>query len=171
MKQHLALTMAGMFLLSPAVYAQGGYFGLGIGTATYSEADFDESDTGLNIYGGLRASENLGFELSYSDFGKPEGNYFGYNASVEVTGLGFSVVGFLPVSNNFDLFGKVGLMAWDADVTLGPVSASDDGSDLLFGFGATYHFNDQFALRGAWEFVDLDEGELDMLSINAQINF
>ncbi|MEJ2463774.1 MAG: outer membrane beta-barrel protein [Candidatus Thiodiazotropha sp.] len=171
MKKYIQIAFMGFCFLSSAVYAQSGYFGFGVGTANYSEANFDESDTGLNIYGGFLANENLGFEISYTDFGKEEGNYLGYDASVEVTGLGLSAIGFLPLSNDFNLFGKVGLMAWDADIGLGPFSDSTDGSDLLFGFGATYQISDQFSLRGAWEFVDLDEGELDMLSINAQINF
>ncbi len=171
MKNYISLTLASMFLLSPTAYAQGGYFGFGIGNATYSEDDFDESDTGFNFYGAFRANENLAVEFAYTDFGKQEGRYYGYDASVEVTGLSVSAVGFLPVSDNVDLFGKIGLMSWDADVGLGPYTGDDDGSDLLFGFGATFYLSDQFALRGAWEFVDLDEGELDMLSISAQVNF
>ncbi|MEJ2405870.1 MAG: outer membrane beta-barrel protein [Candidatus Thiodiazotropha sp.] len=110
-EKHLSLTLASMFLLSSAAYAQGGYFGFGIGNATYSEDDFDESNTGFNFYGGFRASENFGVELSYTDFGKQESNYYGYDASVEVTGLSLSAVGFLPVSDNVDLFGKIGLMS------------------------------------------------------------
>lgn len=171
MKKYLTLAVATTCLISSTAFAQGGYFGFGVGSATYSEDDFDETDTGLNLYGGARVNENLGLEVSYTDFGKQEGDYYGYDASVEVTGLGFSMVGYLPLSNEFDLFGKVGLMAWDADVELGPLYGSDDGTDLLFGFGATFHANEQFSLRGAWEFLDLDEGDLDMISINAQFNF
>lgn len=171
MKKYLPLAFLGMSFLSNAVLAENGYFGFGVGSATYTEDDFEESDTGLNIYGGVKANQNLGLEVSYMDFGKQEGNYYGYDASVEATGIGFAAVGFLPLSDNFDLFGKVGLLAWDVDVSLGGLSGNDDGSDLLFGFGAVFQLSEQFALRGAWEFVDLDGADLDMLSINAQINF
>ncbi len=54
----------GFRILSNAVYAQSGYFGFGVGTANHSEDHFDESDTGLNIYGGLLANETLGLEIS-----------------------------------------------------------------------------------------------------------
>ncbi|MCU7843509.1 MAG: outer membrane beta-barrel protein [Candidatus Thiodiazotropha sp. (ex Monitilora ramsayi)] len=171
MKRYLSLALVGFCFLSTSVNAEEGYFGIGVGTGSYSEADFDESDTGLNIYGGFKAGENLGLEISYTDFGNPEGRFLGFNTSVEVTGLGFSAVGYIPVSDNFNLFGKFGLMAWDADIAVGSISGSEDGTDLLLGFGATYQISNQFALRGAWEFVDVDGGDLDMLSINAQFNF
>lgn len=171
MKKQLSLALLSLSLLTPAVQAQEGYFGIGLGTASYSEDDFEESDTGLNLFVGFTPNENIGLEISYTDFGKQEGDYYGYDASVEVTGLGFSAVGFLPVSDNVDLFAKVGMLSWDADVELGSLYGSDDGTDLMFGFGATIKLSEQFSLRGAWDFVDLDGGDLDMLSINAQINF
>ena len=110
MKESLRLALLGMSFLSPAVFAQGAYLGAGFGTANYSEDNFEDSDTGFNFFGGMRFNENFGIELSYTDFGKQEDRFYGYDASVEVTGLGLSAVAFLPVSENFDLFGKLGLL-------------------------------------------------------------
>ncbi|MCU7850579.1 MAG: outer membrane beta-barrel protein [Candidatus Thiodiazotropha sp. (ex Monitilora ramsayi)] len=148
MKKYLSLALSGICFLTTSVYAGEGYFGFGAGSSSYTEEDFDASDTGLNIYGGLKSNENLGAEISYTDFGMQEGKFHGINASVEVTGLGFSAVGILPVSDSFDVFGKVGLFFWDADIRLGSFLDGDDGADLLFGFGATNQLTDQFALRG-----------------------
>jgi OOP family OmpA-OmpF porin len=182
-----------MFFLSSAAFAQNAYMGIGMGLASYSESyseldtdgyfdySFDDSDTGFNIYGGLKFNEYFGFELSYTDFGKQNGSMSIYDylydvggiydASLEVSGFGVSVVGFFPLSDDLNLFLKAGTFAWDVDLSVGPYSGSDDDSDLLFGFGAEYRLNDQFSLRGAWEMVDVEGADLDMLSVNAQINF
>lgn len=171
MKKSLRIALLGMSFLSPAVFAQGGYLGAGFGTANYTEDEFDDSDTGIKFFGGLRSGENFGVELSYLDFGKQEANFYGFDASVEITGVGVSIVGFLPINDDFELFGKAGVLAWDVDVTLDSYTASDDGSDLFLGFGASYRLAEQFAIRAEWEFVDLDGADLDMLSISAQFNF
>ena len=63
------------------------------------------------------------------------------------------------------------LLTWDVDVTLDSYKVSDDGSDAMFGLGVAYHLNEQFAIRAEWNVVDVDNGNLDMLSIGAQLNF
>lgn len=171
MNRHIIAITAGLFLMPSVAFTQNGYLGIGAGPANYSEASFDESDTGFTLYGGIRIHENFALELSYTDFGKQEGDYNSLNASVEVTGLGFSALGILPINDKFDIIGKIGFISWDADVTLDSLTSSDDGTDLLYGIGAQYNINEAFTIRGVWEFVDLDEGDLDMFSINAQFNF
>jgi OOP family OmpA-OmpF porin len=180
MKKYFRVAIIGTFFLSTATFAQNGYLGFGVGSASYSEGPIDDSGTGFNIYGGYKANENFGFELQYTDFGKQEGTYTYYNntfdTTAEISGLGLSAVGFLPFSDSFDLFLKLGVFAWDIDgsienASFGSHSGSDDGSDLLFGLGAEYQLSEQFSIRGAWEMVDNEDGDLDMLSINAQLNF
>ena len=171
MKKGLRLALLGMGFLSSAVFAQGGYLGAGFGSANYSEDNFEDSDTGLNIFGGMRFNENFALELSYMDFGKQEDSFYGYDASVEVTGLGFSVVGILPIDEKFEIFGKLGLFSWDVDVTLDSYKTSDDGSDAMIGLGAAYHINEQFDIRAEWNVIDVDGADLDMLSVGAQFNF
>jgi OOP family OmpA-OmpF porin len=152
-----------------------GYLGFGIGSANYSENSFDDSDTGFSIYGGIKANEHFGLELSYTDFGEQEGTFtffnYTYDTDVKASGLGLSVIGLLPINDNFNLFVKAGMIALGIDVGIASFSVSDDSSEPLFGFGAEYQLTDQFSLRGAWEMVDIEGADLDMLSINAQFNF
>lgn len=171
MKKQLTPAIAATFLLSSAAFAQDPYIGFGVGSATYTEGDFDESDTGFSLYGGSRLTKNFGLELSFTDFGNLEGDYNGINASAEVSGVGAAAVGYLPLNDKFDLFGKAGMMAWDADLEYGALNGNDDGTDLLYGVGAIYHANEQFSVRADWQAVDLDDGDLDMFSLNAEFHF
>lgn len=179
MNQISLLPLVSLFFLSTSVLAQGGYIGASIGHGTYKEdlsfinAKFDESDTGYKIFGGYRVTDNFAVEGFYTNYGKPSGNVLGYNTSVELDGFGAYAVGTLPLGTGFELFGKVGFIAWDATAKVGSVSADTDDTDFAYGIGAAYFFNDQFGLQGEWEAINFDNNNMDadMLSIGIQYRF
>ena len=113
----------------------------------------DEAD-GYKIFGGARINPNLAFEASYLDMGEATASNNVNNRTLGVTGLNFSAIGIYPLSKSFELFGKVGLMFWEAESTLTGVGSSTvkvNDSDLNFGFGATYNVNKTFGLRAEYE--------------------
>ena len=69
--------------------------------------------------------------------------------------------GHLPLGNNFELFGKLGIGSTkiDASASAGgfSASASDSGSDVLYGFGATYNFTKNLGGRAEWEALNDSE--------------
>ena len=177
-KQALLILMLGTIMSSSATLAaQGGYIGAGIGRSNIDdETGFDESDTGFKLFGGYRANENVAFEAFYADFGEPDMKEFGAKLSEEVTGFGVQVVGIAPLANQFELFGKLGLIFWDEDFKVnGTTTYSDDGTDLTFGFGGAFTVNPQFSIRVEWEFYAIEDsvGDLDtdLLSVGLQFNF
>ncbi len=111
----------------------------------------DEAD-GYKIFGGSRVNPNLAFEASYMDMG--EATATGVTTrTLGVTGLNFSVLGIMPLSKSFELFGKLGLMFWEAEsrnINTGTTTTVND-SDINFGFGATYNVNKTFGLRAEFE--------------------
>ena len=148
-----------------------GYVGMGVGSADIEGAD----DTSTKLFGGYRKG-NGGFEVAYHDFGKQEESAFGTTASVEITALEFSGVGFASVSPTFDLFGKIGLLSWDADFSLtGFPDVSTDGSDLIFGLGAQYTPSNNISIRLEYQTSSLDVNgvdlDTDVISIGAAFNF
>jgi OOP family OmpA-OmpF porin len=123
-------------------------------------ATCDDKGDSYKIFVGSRVSPNLAFEAAYVDLGEATASnpVFGGGTNVrtiEVTGLNFSVLGIKPLSKSFDLFGKFGLMLWEADGTttdnLGSSTASVGDSDINFGFGANYNVNETFTLRAEYE--------------------
>ena len=86
------------------------------------------------------------------------------------------MVGIAPLANQFELFGKLGLIFWDEDFKVnGTTTYSDDGTDLTFGFGGAFTVNPQFSIRVEWEFYAIEDsvGDLDtdLLSVGLQFNF
>lgn len=162
MKMALAGMLLGLFAVSGPALAQGSpwYVGAGLGLTEFKDAcegiggpgvSCDEKDTGLKLFGGYRVNPNFAVEFGYTDFGKSTLSAVGFgSASLEASGLEVLAVGIAPISPQWSLFGKVGLFAWDLDLKDGTGligSASESGTDLTFGFGASYDFSRNAAVR------------------------
>jgi hypothetical protein len=65
------------------------------------------------------------------------------------------------------VFGKLGLIAWDADASEGPDSVSDDGTDPAAGLGAGLQFG-SFGIRAEYEYFDIDSADdVSLISASA----
>lgn len=129
----------------------------------------DDSDTSWKIYGGYEVSPNLALEGGWIDLGEYSASGFGGTISTDSDGFFVNGKGILPLNEAFSVFGKVGFLFWDTDVS-GTINTSDDGTDLIFGFGAQYMLNEQFSIVGEWERYDNDN-DVDFLSIGAIYKF
>ena len=147
----------------------GFYIGAGIGDAGLEVDSFDESDSAYKVFGGY----NIGFiplvdfavEASYVDFGKPSTS----NASADVTGVnafGLAGLSFGP----FGIFAKAGALKWDADLTDNNQSGSDDGTDPAYGIGARFAIS-SFAIRAEYEVYDVDDADVEMISVSGVFTF
>lgn len=173
-----------------AAQAQSGlYLGASFGPSSFDRSiaeglidsgSVDKSDTGLKFFGGFRLSPNFALEAAYVDLGEVRySGTFGpdpvVNGRIEVTGVNLSGVLSAPISPQLTLFGKAGLFLWDAeanDVTGGvPFSASQDGTDLSFGIGASYAVARNIGLRAEWEFFESVDADANLLSIGVEFRF
>src|SRR5690606_27440578 len=143
------------------------------GFTDYDDSNIDNS-TGFRLLGGYRIPLQNQFsiapEVFYTNFG--DADIKGTNLEVEVSGFGFGARGGITTINpNLELFARLALFFWDVDVSGGRGRASDDGTDLLIGFGAEYNLNRQIGLNIAYEFVDLDDVDADTLRLGASYRF
>lgn len=179
----LALTVA---TTAQADVAPGFYVGAGFGTTEVSEDSIDEfiaddSDTGLRAFGGYSFNEYFAIEASYFDFGEASGTLedsdFGdVDFSVGVTGLSAAAVGRIPVAEMFALFGKVGFASYDVkfDVTVpgfGSGSQSESETDLVYGVGGALSFADRFEVRAEYEVLNVENGDVNMISVGGLYRF
>jgi len=193
MDKRFGLTAFAALALSAAMAAQadvkpGFYAGASIGTTKLSDDSFensgialDDNDTGFKLFGGYAFNNNLAVELSYFDLGKASGSFSDpfigdANFDVGVSGLNASVVGRVPVSDTFSLFGKVGFASYDVDghVTISGVGSGSDSqseSDLTYGLGAAFNLGPQWELRAEYEAIDVDHGDANMISVGAMYRF
>lgn len=79
----------------------------------------------------------------------------------EISGLSLALVPRLPLGDRLSLRGKVGLMAWDSDVSTRTDFGPDErfsGEDLLLGVGLHYRFPNGLGVLLQHEQLDLDAG-------------
>ena len=164
-------------------------------------ASLDDKDTGWKLFGGYRFNEYLGLEAGYTNLGRVR---LDLDATTTIPSLsaspvtltsaatvkvdGFTVNGLVsyPVYDFFDVFAKGGVFFWSADTRasatvtgLGaPLSAtfsdSESGTDLMFGVGARYRFNDYVTVRAEWERynnLSSDNTDVDLFSAGLQFEF
>lgn len=134
------------------------------------------SSNAWKLFGGYKITPNIAVEGSYVDFGKAEnkfvipggipGNAVANPARInsKATAIGVAGVASAPLTDSFNLFGKAGFAAWEAEkagvienVTIRNVkqdvktNTKTDGVDLSLGAGAEYKINDNFGIRGEYE--------------------
>lgn len=153
---------------SPAAFAMdpslhGFYIGGAVGDAAVEFEDdetgatFDADDSGFKVIVGYRIIDWVAVELNYSDYGNPVDEFQGVDLESSYDAKSASVLGMIPL-RNFDLFGRLGFARLDADfrVVGARVGSSDYSTEPLFGLGAQFRPNPNFAIRVEWEAVLLD---------------
>jgi OOP family OmpA-OmpF porin len=167
-----------MALMAPAARAEELSVGASIGASKITVddpglgIDFDGSGVGWKVFGKYMFNDHLGLEVGYVDFGNPSDSIVGFGTDIAVDGFDAFLVGSLPATESVDLFGKVGYVSWDVEISGPGVSESDDGSDLAVGIGAAFHTSDTFSILGELEWFDIaDADALWMLSVGIEVNF
>ena len=149
-------------------------------------SNVDDTDMGWKLFGGYNFNQYFGLELGYVDLGEASLDITATapaaataSVSAEADGFQFTGIARYPLMNNFDVFGKVGGFVWDVEgggsVTSGAttvvVSAEDDGSSIMFGFGAEYELQNNIGIRAEWERFEVSSDDVDMFSIGVEYDF
>ncbi|MYM63047.1 porin family protein [Pseudomaricurvus sp. HS19] len=162
-----------LLLLSAAATAQSGetgsfYAGVSLGLTDVDVSGFDKGRS-IALVGGYRVNENLALEGSYIDLGEAEDGPW----TIEADGFNFAAVGILPINDQFEVFGKLGLFGWDASVHrsgYGQVE-SDDGIDLSIGFGASLELTPEISVVAEYQHFELDSDDVSNISVGARYSF
>jgi opacity protein-like surface antigen len=139
-------------------------------------ASTEDTDIGYNATFGFRFNRYFAAELGLAQFGSVESTAKGeldfgggfvptsLKLSFSAGGPMISAVGFLPLNDKFELFGRVGYLFTSSERELtsnvdgqsgGFGSAKGDSQDLVLGVGAAFNFNQVYSLR--IEYQQLDE--------------
>ena len=135
-----------------ALYSPGAsYVGVNVGSSNYSLGNgfgpftSDNKDTVYNIYTGTFFTPNFGFELGYTNFGKIERA----GGSTKAQGINLSLVGRAPITQSFNIFGKLGTTYGRTEVSAFPGTGiaygKENGFGVSYGIGAEYSFNPQLS--------------------------
>lgn len=163
------------------------------GFAEINESSLDEKDTSFGVVAGYRFNSYFGLEVGYVDLGAAEysaegvinvgGPTLGFeaDASFEASGPTASVVGMLPLSEAFDLYGKAGIFFSDMELKVGVEGEGDtisgSSEDTLVGVGAAWRVGETWAVNFEFtRFMDVGdeeetgEGDIDQLALGFTIN-
>lgn len=98
-----------------------------IGRSEAESGPWETDDTYFRVGAGLNLLDNVSVEAGFWDLGSDR------DRGVEISADAFyaAVKAQTDIAYNLKLFGRLGLMRWDADIG----SDDDDGHDLFFGGG------------------------------------
>jgi len=176
-KRILALVLVTFGMMTAALAGEA-YIGAGVGKTGIKDSEqgitFDETDNSFKIYGGFRFLKFFGVEGSYVDLGAPSDTIAGDKVTIDTTAWDAFAVGVLPLGF-LEIFGKVGMVAWDADIDVsGAISGSDSdsGTDPAYGVGVAFKLGKLFAIRAEYERFDIeDTDKVDMVSVGLDFRF
>lgn len=161
---------------------------LGEGFAVTSLSN-DDRTTGYKLFGGYQFNKYFALEGGYFDLGTfgfsaatlPPGTL---NGSARIKGLNLDAVGFLPFTQSFSAFGRVGLdyaQARDSFTGTGFVNVlnanpSTRNTYYKFGVGLQYALTQSFALRAEVERYRVNDaignkGDIDLVSLGLVYSF
>ena len=155
-----------------------------------SDSKLSKTDTTFSIGAGYDFNKFLAVEVAYRDLGEAveSGSDFDgvddydYVDKIGVTALQASVVGKLPISEVFNVYGRVGLASLDAEyesreyyadgINPKPYSESESKTRALFGIGASFDVTSQLAVRAEYnQYAKWDDLKLSALTVGAVYKF
>jgi OOP family OmpA-OmpF porin len=140
-------------------YTQDGYVGISAGQSKYDlnsgpsglGLSSDNSDTAFKLYTGGFFHPNVGVEFGYLNAGKARR----LGGDTKAHGFNLSLVGRAPLSEQFDIFGKLGTTYGRTKTSglavTGVQTGKEDGFGLSYGLGARWAFTPQLAAVVEWE--------------------
>ncbi|MEX1034204.1 MAG: outer membrane beta-barrel protein [Cellvibrionaceae bacterium] len=144
------------FALANQLYVDGS-----VGIADAELGRFETDDTFLRLGAGVAFSEELSLEAGFWDFGSASQQ----GVRVSADALFGAVKASTSIGNNLTLYGRLGLLRWDVDVSGPTFFEDDDGHDLIFGGGIGFPVGPgQVGVE--IHFADLDEVDLRTIGVS-----
>ena len=203
MKKIILASVIGLALSTSAMATETGFYvggALGDSQLSSNNSQIDlgpgypfsknSSAFAYELYGGYQFHPNFAVEAEWIDLGKQTIRFQNIDRTNEMTlrGLNIALVGNYEVYKNVNLFAKVGASymrnnSYEHGAGFTAMEGTPDANNTdwswrpSFGFGATYNFNKNLAVRAEWQYFSAKAGEhtVDMHSnvftVGAQYKF
>lgn len=160
----IAASIALVSTVAAAADAPQFYVGGDIGT-TKLKGESDR-ETGAGIFAGYAFNQNIAIEGGYRRLASADIVEQGVNVNVKIDQLALSVVGTIPLENNFSIYGRLGMNRLTAKASAGNVSESDHENKVLFGAGVGYNFTPTIVGR-----VEVQKPSSDLTNLSFGVAF
>jgi OOP family OmpA-OmpF porin len=163
MKRIVITALLTGFVAAPAFAADAGAFiAADLGAVSYSDAKVTggngesyKNPGSIRIAGGYHFTPNLGAEAGYSVFGDSKVDFANATTTLKTSVFQVAAVGTYSINDKFDVFGKLGVASISAEESGTGAAASLSGSarttNLMFGVGGQYNFNQHWGIRLQYE--------------------
>ena len=166
MIKHIAAAAALAILSSAAVAADRAPIYVGADLGTTKIDNIGDRSNSYGIFAGYQLTPQFAIEAGYrrlADYDLSVGALRG-NVTLDQTAL--SVVGTLPLSNAFNVYGRLGYNHLKAKASLAGATGSDNESGVLYGIGLGYAFTGTVSGR-----VEIQRPSSDSSNLSAGISF
>jgi Outer membrane protein beta-barrel domain len=170
-----------ILMLSTNTFA-GGYWAIGGGTtswdlkpASFLGAFELENGATIDMLIGSRQG-NMAFEGEFT-FSSHDWVDSGGDLTHNALNLIIAGLGYLPINETFELYGKIGLDFWSTTVDVTDTNyEGDDGMTIVLGGGANLNLSESFGLRLEYKMMGgigdgLDEGDISQTTLMAVFKF
>lgn len=136
----------------------------------------DNSDPAWKVFGGYKVLPNLAIEAAYIDFGEySTTRHYEDNdkdPAFDAKGVSLMAVGSVPLTKKVNLFGKLGMLTWEQDVS-DPAfpeggTSHNEGTDLAVGVGIGVQLSKNISLRAEAE--HFDDIDVNLVSVGVVFN-
>ena len=164
MKKIVALAALALTALSASAADNSWYVGADIGSTTFKVTGDSDSKTGYGALVGYTLNQNIAFEGSVRRLGSESG--------VDVNAWQASVLGLLPLNQQFTVYGRLGVTRNSLDISQNNVDVSVNKTRALIGVGVDYKIDKNWALRA--EYNDLGDNynvRIDQFNVGVTYRF
>ncbi|HPE60580.1 MAG TPA: hypothetical protein PLB10_09600 [Thiolinea sp.] len=151
------------------------YVGANVGLVAGDAKDFcDEKDLTClpwKAFVGYRINEKYAVEGGmFRTLKGTSSDAADYGEPYDTGGMSASVLGFYPIQDNIEAFGRLGVAVWDTESDHSPTVSNicNGGTDFLIGGGAQMSISDNLGLRGEMEYIG---GDFDSTTFSAGITY
>ncbi len=129
-----------------------------------SDWKLDDNDFGYKFIAGVRMSEAFAIEGGYKYLGSIKDETESISYESKTSGYDLCAVGNIYLGI-LDIHAKAGLLWWDETFETNGLEETTNGSDFMWGFGATLRL-DKLGIRAEWERFEIKEYDrLSLLSV------
>ena len=150
----IAIPLMLLFFVFPLTTFSQWYVGATAGQYDPDEPDWETSAT-VSTRGGYKFNEVFSIEASYVFFSETELNNYPYY-TLEGGLFDVGLVGTIPLSKKFEIFGRIGYGYWAADVNGYGYNTDDTGDSFNYGGGLAFNINKNFSVFAGYQKYDFD---------------
>ena len=174
LKKLSSILAAGIFIAaSPVAAEQSVYGGLGVLTIAGREEGVNFSTTNAVFTLGINFNEHFAIEGEFSTVLSEDSiTLEGTSVDIGLKHWGvYARYNFVPVSEEFILFGRLGYVTGTAEATAGGVSVSEAEDALGVGVGAEYRYSEKGSIRFDLGYADFGDTTSNWISIGNSWRF